>query len=47
MLREKLNTRIAERNERKAELDAILAAPTAEGRDLNDDATLIILEMIE
>ena len=37
MLREKLNTRIAERNERKAELDAILAAPTAEGRDLNDD----------
>lgn len=36
-LRERLNARIAERSERKAEMDAILAAPTAEARDLNDD----------
>lgn len=36
-LREKLNARIAERSAAKAELDAILVAPTAEARDLNDD----------
>ena len=35
-LRERLNARIAERQAAKADLDAILAAPAAEQRDLND-----------
>lgn len=35
-LRAQLEARIAERAAAKAELDTILAAPTAEGRDLND-----------
>lgn len=36
VLRAKLQDRIDERNAAKAELDAILTAPTTEGRDLND-----------
>lgn len=40
ILREKLQVLINERQAAKADLDAILAAPTAEGRDLNaDEAT--------
>lgn len=37
VLRDKLQTKITERQAAKAELDAILAAPAAEARDLNDD----------
>lgn len=37
VLRDKLQARINERHAAKAELDAILDAPTAEARDLNDD----------
>lgn len=38
-LRAQLVARIAERAAAKAELDAVLAAPAAEGRDLNDGET--------
>jgi HK97 family phage major capsid protein len=37
VLRDKLQAKITERNAAKAELDAILEAPAAEARDLNDD----------
>jgi HK97 family phage major capsid protein len=44
VLRAKLATRIAERQAAKAELDAVLAAPTAEGRDLNDAESVAFTE---
>ena len=37
VLRDKLQAKISERQASKADLDAILAAPAAEARDLNDD----------
>ncbi len=37
VLRDKLQAKISERQANKADLDAILAAPAAEARDLNDD----------
>jgi HK97 family phage major capsid protein len=44
VLRSKLQARIAERQAAKAELDAVLAAPTAEGRDLNDTESAAFTE---